>query len=86
MRMIYASQPNRAGAGWLWSAMLRLSVLITAALALLAVTLVGLFVVLPLMIAGSIALSFFLRRRLRRAQRRPMDGVIDADYTVIEHR
>lgn len=66
--------------------MLRLAVLITAALALLAITLVGLFVVLPVMIAGGIALSFSLRRRLRRAQRRPKNGVIDADYTVIEHR
>jgi uncharacterized SAM-binding protein YcdF (DUF218 family) len=66
--------------------MLRLAVLITAALALLAITLVRLFVVLPLMIAGGIALSFFLRRRLRQAQQRSKGSVIDADYTVIGHR
>ena len=59
MRIVYASQPNRVGTGWLWSAMLRLAVLTTAALALLAITLVGVFVVLPLMIVGGIALSFF---------------------------
>ncbi len=85
MRIVYASQPNRAGTGWLWSAMLRLIMLITAALVLLAITLVGVFVVLPL-IAGGIALSFFLRRRLRQAQQRPKGSVIDADYIVIGHR
>jgi hypothetical protein len=38
------------------------------------------------MLVGGIALSFYLRRRLRQAQRKqPRDGVIDAEYTVIEN-
>jgi Flp pilus assembly protein TadB len=66
--------------------MLRLAVLISAALALLAITLVGLFVVLPLLIVGGIGLHFYLRHRLRQARRHPADGVIDAEYTVVDHR
>ncbi|WP_262299496.1 hypothetical protein [Microvirga sesbaniae] len=86
MRIVYASHSDRAGTRWTWSAMLRLAVLITAALALLAITLVGLFVVLPLVIASAIALSFFRRRRLRQAQHRLKGSVIDADYTLIVHQ
>ena len=43
MRIIHASQPNRAGQGWLWSALFQLVMLITAALAHLAITLIGMF-------------------------------------------
>jgi hypothetical protein len=53
---------------------------------LLAITLVGVFVVLPSMIAGGIGLSSFLRHRQRQAQQRPKYSVIDADYTVIGQR
>jgi Flp pilus assembly protein TadB len=67
--------------------MMKLAGLFLAGAVLLAVILVGLLVVLPIMLVGGIALSFYLRRRLRRAQRKqPQDGVIDAEYTVIEHR
>ena len=66
--------------------MLRLVVLISATLTLLAITLVGLFAVLPLLLVGGIALHFYLGHRLRRARRRPADGVIDAEYTVLDHR
>jgi hypothetical protein len=60
--------------------------------ALIAMFLIGLFVIFPLMLAGGAALYFYLRRRIRRAQprshaqSRPKDDVIDVDYTVIEHR
>jgi cytochrome bd-type quinol oxidase subunit 2 len=50
------------------------------------VMLIGFFIVLPLVLAGGIASYFYLRRRLRQAQHRPRDGVIDAEYTVIERR
>jgi hypothetical protein len=67
--------------------MMRLAGLLLAGAALLAAIVVGLFVVLPIMLVGGIALSFYLRRRLRWAQRRqPEDGVIDAEYTIIERR
>jgi hypothetical protein len=37
------------------------------------------------MLVGGIALHFYLRRRMRRALwRQPEDGVIDAEYTIIE--
>jgi Flp pilus assembly protein TadB len=67
--------------------MMRLVGLLLVEAVLLAIILIGLFIVLPVMLIGGIALSFYLLRRLRRAQRRPPgDGVIDAEYTVIEHR
>jgi positive regulator of sigma E activity len=67
--------------------MMRLVGLFLVGAVLLAVILVGLFVVLPIMLVGGIALSFYLRRRLRWAHRKqPQDGVIDVEYTVIERR
>lgn len=86
MRMRYAGQGIKTGSNRVWGTLIRLIALACAAAALLAVLLIGLFVVLPLMLAGGIALHFYLRRRLRQAQQRPKDGVIDAEYTVIEHR
>jgi len=50
----------------------------------MAVMLIGFFVVLPLVLAGGVAAYFYLRRRLRQAQHRTRDGVIDAEYTVID--
>jgi cytochrome bd-type quinol oxidase subunit 2 len=66
--------------------MIRLMVLAAAGVALLVVMLIGFFVVLPLVLAGGIASYFYLRRRLRQAPHRSRDGVIDAEYTVIDHR
>ena len=86
MRINYGSQPNTADPGQLWSALLRLAMFITAALALLAITLIGMFIVLPLLLFGGIALHFYLRYQTRQSQRRSADSVIDAEYTVIDHR
>ena len=88
MRVIYASRSDKAGPRQVWSVMIKLALLILAAAALLAITLIGLFIVLPLMLVGGIALHFYVRRRLRQAQQRRQrrDGVIDAEYTIIEHR
>jgi hypothetical protein len=68
--------------------MIRLVVLTAAGLALLTITLIGLFVVLPLVLVGSIALYLYARRRLRQFQagQRSRGGVIDTEYTVINHR
>ncbi|MBL0407875.1 hypothetical protein JKG68_28650 [Microvirga aerilata] len=70
--------------GRLLPTMIRLMVLAAAGVALLAVMLIGFFVVLPLVLAGGVASYFYLRRRLRQAQHRTRDGVIDAEYTVID--
>ncbi|MBJ6127477.1 hypothetical protein [Microvirga splendida] len=87
MQMHYADRSATTGSGRVWDPLSRLAGLLLAGAVLLAVILVGLFVVLPIMLVGSIALSFCLRRRLRRAQRgQPEDGVIDAEYTVVERR
>ena len=72
--------------GRLLPTVFRLMVLAAAGVALLAVMLIGLFVVLPLLLAGGIASYIYLRRRLRQAQHRSRDGVIDAEYTVIDRR
>ena len=86
MRVLYTSRPYRTGPDRFWGVLLRLAMLISAALALLSITLVGSFVVLPLLIGGGIALHFYLRHRLRQARRRPADGVIEAEYTIVDHR
>lgn len=84
MRVNYAYQGAKTGPGRLWRTLIRLAVIVLAA-ALLAIMLIGLFIVLPLMLVGGIALHVYLRRRMRRALRRqPEDGVIDVEYTVIE--
>ncbi|KFG66547.1 hypothetical protein [Microvirga sp. BSC39] len=85
MRMNYAGHGIKASTNRFWGGFTRLIVLACAAAALLAVLPIGLFVVLPLMLAGGIALHFYLRRRMRQAQQRPKDGVIDAEYTIVEH-
>ena len=73
MRMDYAGRSAITGSGRVWESMMRLSGLILAGAVLLAVVLVGLLVVLPIMLVGGIALSFYLRRRLRQAQRKQPD-------------
>ena len=72
--------------GRLLPPVIRLMVLTAAGVALLAVLLIGFFVVLPLMLTGGIASYFYLWRRLRQAQHRSRNGVIDAEYTVIDRR
>ncbi len=72
--------------GRLLPTVIRLMVLTAAGVALMAVMLIGFFVVLPLVLAGGIASYFYLRRRLRQAQHRTRDGVIYAEYTVIDRR
>ncbi len=88
MRMDYADRSARTGLGRVRLLMMRLVGLFLAGTALLTMALVGLFLVLPVILVGGIALSFYLRRGLRQAQRRkPQDeGVIDAEYTVIDRR
>ena len=80
--------------GGILTILVRILAVAAAGIALLAIMLIGLFVLLPLMLAGGAAMYFYLRRRVRqvrprpqnRAQSRPQDDVIDAEYTVIERR
>jgi hypothetical protein len=67
MHMSYGNPGVKAGSGRLWSTLIRLAILVSAAAALLAILLVGLFVVLPLVFLGGIILHLYLRRRLRQA-------------------
>jgi hypothetical protein len=75
-----------ACSGRLLATVIRFAVLTAAGVVLLALVLVGFFVVLPLMLAGGIASYFYLRRRVRQARQCSRDDVIDAEYTIIEHR
>lgn len=86
MYMDYAGRSAKIGSGRIWAPLLRLAGLLLAGAALLAIMLVSLFLVLPVMLIGGVALHFYLRRRLRQARQRSWEGVIDAEYTVVERR
>jgi hypothetical protein len=60
-------------------------VLLAFGLAVLLIAFTVLIVLLPLAAAAGLALHLYLRRRLRRA-RRPDDGVIEGEYTVLDSR
>lgn len=66
--------------------MMKLAGLFLAGVALLALLAIGLFIVLPVMLIGGLAVHFYLRPRLRQARQSSWDGVIDAEYTVVERR
>ncbi|MBB4039998.1 putative membrane protein [Microvirga flocculans] len=86
MRMTYIVHAARTGRNQPWNTLLRLVAALAAALVLLVAAFIGLVVVLPLLFIGGIALHFYIRRKLRQAQSKADDGVIDAEYTVIERR
>ena len=86
MHMDDASWSAKIASGRLWASTMRLAGLLLAGVILLAILVIGLFFVLPIMLIGGIALHFYLRRRLRQARQRSWDGVIEAEYTVIERR
>jgi hypothetical protein len=80
--------------GGFLSILVRLLTVVAVGIALLAMMLIGLFIVLPLLLVGGAATYFYLRRRVRQAQTRPQerakssarDEAIDAEYTVIERQ
>ncbi|MET0426924.1 MAG: hypothetical protein ABW026_00360 [Microvirga sp.] len=90
---------DRSGArGRVLPTLLKLALLACVGLALLAVAFVAFIVILPLMLAAGAGLTYYLRRQIRRARTRqaqaqsraqspaPADGVIDAEYTIVESR
>jgi len=86
MRTIYLIRSSGAPPRGPWSTLARLAAGLLAAAALLVVVLVGFVVILPLALIGGIILYAYLRRRRPAARPEPEDGVIEAEYTVIERR
>ncbi|WP_114944555.1 hypothetical protein [Microvirga calopogonii] len=85
--VVFRTQTTASRGGGFLSLLVRLLAVAAAGIAMLAILLVGIFVVLPLVLAGGAALYFYLRRRVRPAQPpRPQDGIIDAEYTIVERR
>ncbi|MBQ0821411.1 hypothetical protein HPT29_011520 [Microvirga terrae] len=70
--------------GGVLSVLVRALAAAAAVFALLTIMLIGLFVLLPLLLAGGTALYLYLRRRARQNRGRPADGIIDAEYTIID--
>ena len=81
---VFRTRTTTTRSGGLLSFLVRMVALAAAGFALLAIMLIGLFILLPLLLAGGTALYLYLRRRVRRAQSRQQDGVIDAEYTIVE--
>jgi hypothetical protein len=59
---------------------------------MLALFFVAFVVVFPVVLAVGAGFYFYLRHKIRQAQKqaasrsRPDDGIIDVEYTVVEHR
>ncbi len=66
-----------------WPLALRLVLISLVMLAILVTALTAFLILLPIAVIGGVALTFYVRRRLRRAAARH-PAVIEADYTVIE--
>ncbi|EIM24647.1 hypothetical protein [Microvirga lotononidis] len=84
--VVFRSRPTPPRSSGFLTLLVRLLALAAAGIAMLAIVLVGLFVVLPVLFVGGAALYFYLRRQMRRAQSRPQDDIIDAEYTIVERR
>lgn len=83
---VFRTRTITTRSGGVLSFLVKMLAVAVAGIALLAMMLIGIFVVFPLLLAGGTALYFYARRRVRRAQPPPQDGVIDAEYTIVEHR
>jgi hypothetical protein len=79
----------------LWGSPIRMILLVLAGLAVMAFAFFTIAILLPIALVAGIALHFYVRHRLRRAQRQGRsphargsvrDDVIEVEYTVIERR
>jgi Flp pilus assembly protein TadB len=88
MRTIYLIRPDRAQPKGPLGALVRFALGIAALAVLLTIAVVGLVVVLPVMLVGGIVFYVYIRRKLRQAQKQHQanDGIIDAEYTIVERR
>ena len=85
---------NVLGSPRSWGAALRAAVALALGIAILFVAFTAFIVVLPLMLAGGLALHLYVRRKLRAARNaaprhphapgRPV--IIEGEYTVVEKR
>jgi hypothetical protein len=69
-----------------WGSTIRLAILISVGLAILLIAFTTLLVLLPLALAGGLALHLYIRRKLRQERRQSSGLVIDGEYTVIDRR
>ncbi len=65
-----------------WPLVLRLVLIAVVVLAILVAALTAFLVLLPFALIAAVALTFYVRRRLRRAARQT--GVIEVEYTVVD--
>jgi membrane protein implicated in regulation of membrane protease activity len=91
MRTIYFIRPDGTQPKALLSMLVRFALGLVALAVLLTVALIGMVVVLPLMIIGGVIFAVYLRRKLgqvhrQHRQRQADDGIIDAEYTIVERR
>jgi len=82
----FQAAPASTRSGGFLSILIRLALLAAAGIALLILVLVGFLVVFPLVLVGGVASYFYVRRRMRQARQRSRDGVIDAEYTIIDRQ
>ncbi len=76
---------NVLGPRHFWSAVVRLTILVTVGLAVLFIATSAVIVLLPLTLAVSLALHLYVRRALRQAARRTRHGlVIEGEYVILE--
>ena len=70
-----------------WSAVAKLTVLVSVGLTVLLVAMSAMIVLLPLALVMGLALHLYVRRAMRQAARRPRHNpVIDGEYVVLERR
>jgi hypothetical protein len=83
------------GSQQFWGATIRLAILVAFGLAVLLIAFTTFVVILPLALAGGLALHLYLRRKLRQARqhyaRQPHaqqadNLVIEGEYTVVDRR
>ncbi len=65
-----------------WPLALRLVLVAVVVLAILIAALTAFLILLPFALVAAVALTFYVRRRLRRAAR--PTGVIEVEYTVVD--
>ncbi|MBM6593344.1 hypothetical protein [Microvirga pudoricolor] len=89
----YMRMGRGSSAGGTIPAFLKLAVAASLGLAMLALFFVAFVVVFPVVLAVGAGFYFYLRHKIRQAQKqapqrtpRPDDGIIDVEYTVVEHK
>ncbi len=78
---------NVVGSRRFWSGTVRLTILVSAGLAVLLVAMSAMILLFPLALAAGFALHLYVRRALRQTSRHPRnDVVIEGEYVILEPR